>query len=61
MHGVDAKLIKVKAAPPQHHLKDAMQFLQRHGGRHQDTPPDHRAQIEQADLQLQDRAAGSTR
>ena len=41
--------------PPHRELDDAVQRAQRHGLRHEDAAPDHRADSQQTNLELQNR------
>ena len=54
MHGVNVEVVEMNALPAHACLQDAMQLSQRHGCRHQHAPPDHRADTQQSDLQLND-------
>ena len=54
VHGAsDAELKEVDRFPFHRHLKHAVKFVQRHGVRHENAPPDHGADPKQPDLQLQ--------
>ena len=49
----DAELKEMDRFPSHRHLKHAVKFVQRHGVRHKNAPPDHGADPKQPDLQLQ--------
>ena len=54
MHSADEKLIEVKGLPAHGYLNDAMQLFKSTGGRYQNTPPNHRGDFKETDLQPQD-------
>ena len=49
----DAELKEVDRFPYHRHLEHAVKFVQRHGVRHKNAPPNHGADPKQPDLQLQ--------
>jgi putative DNA-invertase from lambdoid prophage Rac len=55
----DPELVEVQPFPAHGVLDDAAQLLQRRRDRHQHPPPDHRADIQQPHLHLQDRTRRS--
>ena len=52
----DAEPKEMDSFPSHRHLKNAVKFVQRHGLRNRNAPPDHRADSQQPDLQLQSRS-----
>jgi hypothetical protein len=50
----DHELVEMEGLPAHGHLHDAVQFLKAIAVRHQHAPPDHGADVQEPDLQLQD-------
>ncbi|MBP2295067.1 hypothetical protein J2851_004870 [Azospirillum rugosum] len=57
MDSMDPEPVEVNAFLAHGHLKNTMQVFKGERGRHQKPSPNHRADVQEADLHLKDRIA----